>query len=320
MSGQIHASVLLHETVQGIAPKSGGKYIDATCGLGGHAEAILEASAPDGRLLAIDRDPTAIQIASGRLSRFGDRVSIVEGDFSELRLYAEAAGVFPADGIVADLGVSSMQLDDPKRGFSFSKDGPLDMRMGPRVGETAAELLESFDVEQLKNILRDFGEVHRCRHIAESIIAARDRGELKTTGALASVIEKASGGRQSSPTHPATRAFQAIRIAVNRELEELEQLLAVLPQLIRAGGRAAIISFHSLEDRMVKHAFDDPKEAPLPRGLPSPTEKIYGPWTALTKKPLVPTDKELAVNPRARSAKLRVAERREDGAKKEATR
>jgi 16S rRNA (cytosine1402-N4)-methyltransferase len=320
MNGNIHASVLLHEAVRGMAPKDGGKYIDATCGLGGHAEAILEACGPTGRLLAVDRDPTAIQIAAGRLKRFGERVSIVEGDFSELRLYAEAAGLFPADGIVADLGVSSMQLDDPKRGFSFSKDGPLDMRMGPRVGETAAEMLESFDVEQLKDILRNFGEVNRCRPMAEAIIAARDRGELKTTGALAEVIERASGGRKSSPIHPATRAFQAIRIAVNRELEELETFLNVLPELIRAGGRAAIISFHSLEDRMVKHAFEDPKETPLPRGLPSPTGPKLGPWRQLTKKPLTPSDAELALNPRARSAKLRIAERREDGAKKDETR
>jgi 16S rRNA (cytosine1402-N4)-methyltransferase len=312
MSGSIHASVLLEEAVQAICPKDQGAYIDATCGLGGHSELILERSSPSGRLLAVDRDPAAIQIASGRLKRFGSRVQIVEGDFSDLRVYAEASDMFPADGLVADLGVSSLQLDDPSRGFSFSKEGPLDMRMGPRVGETAAELLESFDVEQLKEILRDFGEINRCRQIAEAIIGARDRGELKTTSDLADVIERASGGRKSSPIHPATRAFQAIRIAVNRELDELEKLLAVLPDLIRPGGRVAIISFHSLEDRMVKHAFEDPKEEPMPRGLPAIEPKKEGSWTALTKKPVTPSTSEVAINPRSRSAKLRVAERRKD--------
>lgn len=308
----IHASVLLDEAVKGLDPKDAGAYIDATCGLGGHAEAILERSSPGGRLLAVDRDPQAIELASGRLARFGSRVQIVEGDFSDLRVYAEASDMFPADGAIADLGVSSMQLDDPQRGFSFSKSGPLDMRMGPRVGETAAELLESFDAEQLKDILRDFGELNRSRQIAEAIIRARDEGQLKSTADLASVIERASGGKKSSPIHPATRAFQAIRIAVNRELEELEKLLAVLPQLIRPGGRVAIISFHSLEDRMVKHAFEDPKEEPALRGLPIAPPVAKGPWQALTKKPITPSEDEIEENPRSRSAKLRIAERRKD--------
>jgi 16S rRNA (cytosine1402-N4)-methyltransferase len=184
--------------------------------------------------------------------------------------------------------------------------------MGPRVGETAAELLESFDAEQLKDILRNFGEINRCRQVAEAIIQARDRGELKTTGDLADVIERASGGRKASPIHPATRAFQAIRIAVNRELEELEKLLAKLPELIRPGGRVAIISFHSLEDRMVKHAFEDPKEEPLPRNLPIEPVKKLGPWQAITKKPITPSEAEIGINPRSRSAKLRIAERRKD--------
>lgn len=308
----IHASVLLNEAIHGLDPRDAGTYIDATCGLGGHAEAILDRCSPSGRLLAVDRDPQAIELASGRLARFGSRVQIVEGDFSDLRVYAEASDMFPADGAIADLGVSSMQLDDPQRGFSFSKSGPLDMRMGPRVGETAAELLESFDAEQLKDILRDFGELNRSRQIAEAIIRARDEGQLKSTSDLANVIERASGGKKSSPIHPATRAFQAIRIAVNRELEELEKLLAVLPELIRPGGRVAIISFHSLEDRMVKHAFEDPKEEPALRGLPIAPSVVKGPWQALTKKPITPSEDEVEENPRSRSAKLRIAERRKD--------
>jgi len=306
----IHASVLLKEAIEYLEPKDGGVYLDCTCGLGGHSEAILDACGPTGRLLAIDRDPTAIELAKGRLHRFGDRVEIVEGNFSDVQVYAEATDSVPLDGVIADLGVSSLQLDDPKRGFSFMRDGPLDMRMGPKVGATAAEMLEEFDVPTLIKILRDFGEVNRPRQVAEAICAARDAGELLTTHDLAEVIEKAIGGRKATPIHPATRAFQAIRIAVNRELEELEKLLDVLAGLVRPGGRVAIISFHSLEDRLVKHAFTDPPPEPQPLNLPVEPKRIRGPWQALSKKPIVPGKKEIADNPRARSAKLRVAERR----------
>ena len=305
----IHASVLLEETVSGLMPRPGGVYIDATCGLGGHTEALLRATGSTGRVLAVDRDPSAIELARGRLSPFGDRVILVEGDFSDLRVYAEASDMFPVDGVVADLGVSSLQLDDPKRGFSFSRDGPLDMRMGAR-GPTAAELLEQFDVTELNRILREFGEERRAHRIAQAIIEARDEGRLTSTGALASVVERVLGGRKASPVHPATRAFQAIRIAVNRELEEIEGLLRVLPELVMTGGRAAIISFHSLEDRLVKRAFADPEPEPLPAGLPVEPQRVFGPWRAITKKPVVPSKKEVESNPRARSAKLRIAERR----------
>lgn len=307
----IHASVLLRETVDALLPTSGGRYVDVTCGLGGHTEALLEASGPDGRVLAVDRDPVAIELARGRLARFGDRVEIVEGSFSDLQTYVEASDMYPLDGVLADLGVSSLQLDSAERGFSFMRDGPLDMRMGPGVGSTAAELLEGFDVPELTEILSDFGEERRAHRIAQAILRARDAGELTSTGTLAAVVEKALGGRKASPVHPATRAFQAIRIAVNRELEELEGLLNVMPGLLRTGGRAAVISFHSLEDRIVKHAFADPKPEPLPPGLPIEPEVKLGPWKALTKKPIVPRPDEVGGNPRARSAKLRVAERRD---------
>lgn len=311
--GNIHASVLLEESVRGLAPKDGGRYIDATCGLGGHSEAILEASSPTGRLLAVDRDPAAIELAKGRLARFLDRVTLVEGDYSDLVTYAEASDMLPVDGLIADLGVSSLQLDDAKRGFSFMRDGPLDMRMGPGVGATAAELLEKFDKSELVRILREFGEMNRAGQVADAILTARDEGKLTSTADLASVIERGLGGRKASPIHPATRAFQAIRIAVNRELDELEKLLAALPRLVRPGGRVAIIAFHSLEDRMVKHAFEDPAPEPMPRGLPVEPERKKGPWKALTKKPITPSDDEVKDNPRSRSAKLRIAERREEG-------
>lgn len=306
----IHASVLLEEVVEQLAPVDGGVYLDCTCGLGGHTEAILEASGPSGRMLAIDRDPDAIELAKGRLARFGDRVEIVEGNFSDVQVYAEATDSVPLDGVIADLGVSSMQLDDASRGFSFMRDGPLDMRMGPKVGMTAAEMLEEFDVRSLIKILRDFGEVNRPRQVAEAILQARDEGALETTHDLARVVEKAIGGRKTTPIHPATRAFQAIRIAVNRELEEIEKLLGVLAGLVRPGGRVAVISFHSLEDRIVKHAFTDPPPVVQPLSFPVEPERVRGPWQALTKKPIVPSKREVNDNPRARSAKLRIAERR----------
>jgi 16S rRNA (cytosine1402-N4)-methyltransferase len=309
MSG-IHASVLLEEVIRGLAVRPGGVYLDATCGLGGHTEALLEACGPDGRVLAVDRDPVAIELARGRLARFGDRVTVVEGDFSDLATYAAASDLGPVDGVVADLGVSSLQLDDAGRGFSFMRPGPLDMRMGPRVGATAAEHLERFEVAELERVLRDFGEVQRPNQIARAIVHARDAGKLETTSDLAMTVEVALGGRKASPIHPATRAFQAIRIAVNREMEELDGLLAALPALLAPGGRAAIISFHSLEDRRVKRAFEDPAPEPQPFKLPVEPRRVRGPWRALTSKPVVPTAAEIARNPRARSAKLRVAERR----------
>ena len=306
----IHSSVLLEEVVQGLLPKDGGSYLDCTCGLGGHSEAILEACGPTGRLLAIDRDPDAIELARGRLARFGARAEIVEGNFSDVQVYAEATDHVPLDGVVADLGVSSLQLDDAKRGFSFLRDGPLDMRMGPKVGATAAEMLEELDVKDLIRILRDFGEVNRPRQVAEAVMTARDEGRLSTTAELADVIERAMGGRKTTPIHPATRAFQAIRIAVNRELEELDKLLRVLAELVRPGGRVAIISFHSLEDRLVKQAFGDPLPEPQPFKLPVEPVRLLGPWAATTKRPIVPSEREVTKNPRSRSAKLRVAVRR----------
>lgn len=310
----IHASVLLSEVIEALAPKAGGTYLDVTCGLGGHTEAILEASGPDGRVLGIDRDPVALELAEGRLARFGDRFEAVEGSYSEAASYAELAELLPLDGVVADLGVSSLQLNSAERGFSFMREGPLDMRMGPSVGPTAAEMLERFDAAELSRVLRRFGELNRNRHVAEAIIEARDAGKLVSTTALAEVIEGAlGGGRRAGPIHPATRAFQAIRIAVNRELEELEALMEALPKILKPGGVAAVISFHSLEDRIVKRAFAPPKPPEQPHRLPVEPERQLGPWELLAKKPITPTKAELAENPRSRSAKLRIARRRVEG-------
>ncbi len=298
----IHTSVLVDEVIDRLAPSAGGFIIDATCGLGGHTEAILEASAPDGRVLAVDRDPAAIQLASERLARFGDRVRIVEGSFGDL--CALAADDPRAEGVLADLGVSSLQLDDRARGFSFEGSADLDMRMGPIVGDTAYELLSSIDRDGLTTILRD-GEVRNPRLMARAIIDRREAGELNTTQDLVKAAERGSRGPRRK-IHPATLVFQAIRIAVNDELGQLAALLAALPKLLAEGGLAAIISFHSLEDRRVKQAFKDPPAPELPRNLPVDL-RPRGPFELLSNKPITPSEEEIARNPRARSAKLRVA-------------
>lgn len=305
----LHTSVLLQEVIDGLQPKAGGVYIDATCGLGGHTRALLEHSGPDGRVLGVDRDPEALREARVRLAEFGDRLTLVEGDFSALKEQAAQTGHLPADGVLADLGVSSLQLDRAERGFSFQRKGPLDMRMGPGVGPTAAELLASVDEAELTRILSEYGEVDRPKQVARAILEARDAGKLNSTQDLAALLERTIRGRPTG-IHPATRTFQALRIAVNRELAELEALLALLPELVRPGGRAAIISFHSLEDRLVKRAFEDPKPAQQPHRLPVEPERKFGPWRALQKRPVVAEAAEVEANPRSRSAKLRIAERR----------
>jgi len=300
-AASLHTTVLLHETVQGLEPKVGGYYIDATCGLGGHTEALLEATAPSGRILSVDRDPRALSHARERLARFGDRCRLVEARFSELADIIEE----PADGLLADLGVSSLQLDDADRGFSFRADVALDMRMSDR-GMTAYELLQEVDESELTEILRDYGEVKRPRTVARAILRARTSDALETTKDLVKAVE---GVLPKKPgLHPATLVFQAIRIAVNRELEELDTLLEHLPTLLAPKGRAAIISFHSLEDRKVKRSFRPPPLAPELRNLP--IEQASHPMHAITRRPIVPSEEELSANSRSRSAKLRIAERR----------
>lgn len=309
-SSPLHTTVLREEATRALNPKPGGTYIDATLGLGGHAESLLEACQPDGRLLGIDRDPEALSAARARLERFGPRFTAVEGSFSDLERIARETKHQPADGVIADLGVSSLQLDRAPRGFSFQHDGPLDMRMGPSVGAPLSELLAELDESELARILRDYGEVAEPRRVARAILSARDEGRLVTTFDLKQVVERSASKRDRHRAHhPATKVFQALRIATNRELEELEALLEQLAVVLGMGGRAAIITFHSLEDRVVKHAFRDEAAPPMPRGLPIEPKVKKTPLAAVSKKPILPSEEEVARNPRARSAKLRVAVR-----------
>lgn len=268
-------------------------YADGTVGGGGHAAAVLEASAPDGVLLGVDRDSEALAVAAGRLRPFGNRARLVHGDFRDLPALARAAGMGPFDGILLDLGVSSLQLADASRGFSFTHDGPLDMRLDRSAhGPTAADLLRRLPESALLGILRDYGEERWARRIVRALLRARARTPVTTTAELARLVAQAIPRRAWPPRiHPATRTFQALRIAVNRELEGLGEGLEAAAGLLGPGGRLAAISFHSLEDRVVKRSF---------RRLAG-----MGAMVVLTPKPLTPTAAEVAANPRARSAKLR---------------
>lgn len=291
MSEFVHETVLLRETIDGVAPVSGGVYVDVTLGGGGHTQALLEASAPAGIVYGIDRDLNAIAAARARLSAFGERVVFLHGRFSELVSLLGEAGVSRVHGVVADLGVSSPQLDHAERGFSFSRPGPLDMRMDTSQGEPLSELLHSWSTDELADILYEYGEERRSRPIARSIKAALELDELHTTEDLRRTVVRVLGPKKGG-ADPATRTFQALRMAVNAETHELDSLLSALPEVLMDGGRASVISFHSGEDRRVKHAFrDDPRLSPL------------------TKRPIEASEIENEHNPRARSAKLRIAQR-----------
>jgi len=291
VSAFVHQTVMLRETVDGVLPEGGRVYVDATLGGGGHTEALLEACAPDGVVYATDRDPAALEAASARLARFGERVVLMHSPFSEIPERLAERGVTRVHGIIADLGVSSPQLDHAERGFSFARPGPLDMRMDPTSGESLLEMLQTLSVEALADAIYEFGDERKSRPIARSIKAAVERDELQTTEDLRRAIVRVLGPKRGG-IDPATRTFQGLRIAVNRELTELTQLLEMLGDLLEDGARAAIISFHSGEDRLVKHAFrDDPRLKPL------------------TKRPLEAGEQEQSDNPRSRSAKLRIAER-----------
>lgn len=295
-----HAPVLLAEVVAGLAPRPGGRYVDGTLGGGGHAAAILEASAPDGRLLGIDADPAALLAAGARLAPFGERATLVHGNFRDLARLARAGGFEPIDGLLLDLGVSSHQLDTPERGFSFLADAPLDMRLDPTGGETAADIVNETPEGALADLIYRYGEERGSRRIARAIAEARRRRSIATTGELAEVVARALGGRHGK-IHPATRTFQALRIAVNRELDNLEAALPQAVELLAPGGRLAVIAFHSLEDRIVKLFF----RAESGYGGSGGPERLR----IITKKPIEAGEGEVRANPRARSAKLRVAER-----------
>jgi 16S rRNA (cytosine1402-N4)-methyltransferase len=289
-----HVPVLTAEVVRFLRPAHGGLYLDCTVGLGGHAEALLEAGAS--RIVGLDRDPHALAEARGRLARWADRVVLVHADFRSVGAVLEAEGVDLVDGALADLGVSSLQLESPGRGFSFQRDEALDMRMDTTTGETAAEVVARSSEQQLADVIHAFGEERFSRRIARAIVAARAVEPITTTGRLAAVVRKAIPTRGYARIDPATRTFQALRILVNRELEGLDRFLQSVVSRLRSGARIVVITFHSLEDRIVKHTL---------RAM----ERSEAIAKVLTKKPVLPTEAEVRMNPRARSAKLRAAER-----------
>ena len=287
-----HLPVLLAESLELLAVRPGGLYVDGTLGLGGHASEVLGRSAPDGRFLGVDKDGETLERAMARLAPFGPRARFAQADFREIpELLAGAL----ADGILLDLGVSSIQLDSAERGFSFQADGPLDMRMDRTRGETAAEIVNRTRERDLADLIFRFGEERGSRRIARAITRAREHGPIRTTAELAEVVRRAAP-RGRPGLHPATRTFQALRIRVNRELEDLAQALSALAECLAPGGRLVVIAFHSLEDREVKHTF----RALATRG-----------FRLLTKKPIRPGAPELHANPRARSARLRAVAREE---------
>ncbi|MEE9522785.1 MAG: 16S rRNA (cytosine(1402)-N(4))-methyltransferase RsmH [candidate division NC10 bacterium] len=296
-----HIPVLVREVLATLEPRPGGAYLDCTVGGGGHAEAILEAAGPPSRVVGIDRDPEAITVARERLGRFGDRVRLVQGDFRELPRLISELRLEGFDGVLFDLGISSLQLDDPSRGLRFSAEGPLDMRMDRESGGLAArELLHELSEMDLTRIIREYGEERWARQIARGIVNARSQGSLETTRDLAAVVARAIPRRfWPRRIHPATRTFQAVRITVNQELTGLEEALEVATGHLNPGGRIAVISFHSLEDRVVKHLF---RRLAAPGAVPG--------VRIITRRPVTPSPEERAQNPRARSAKLRGAERR----------
>ncbi len=304
-----HRSVLLDEAVAALAVRPDGLYVDGTFGRGGHAEAIRARLGPQGRLWLIDQDPAAVDEAR---RRFGDdpRCLVWHGSFAGIRTLAEEQGCLGRiDGLLLDLGVSSPQLDEPERGFSFMRDGPLDMRMDTTRGMTAAEWLASAELGEIIAVLRDYGEERFAPRIARAIVARRETGQpLATTRELAELIAEAVPTREKGK-HPATRSFQAIRIFINRELEALSRILADACDLLAPHGRLAVISFHSLEDRMVKRFMRDKSSVGyLPPGVPIVPDELK-PKLALVGKAIRPSETEVAANPRARSAVLRVAER-----------
>ena len=303
-----HVPVMLSEMLELLRPFSGGRYVDGTLGGGGHAEAILEASVPDGELLGIDWDEDALGRARCRLERFAARFHVVAASFDEIGDCLERLGWDGANGIVVDLGVSSFQLDIGERGFSFSRTGPLDMRMnrcGPR---PLAEWLHDVSEKELVRVLRQYGEEPQARRVARSILAAERRGELVDTVALAAAVARIV--RRSAGHHPATRTFQALRIAVNGELEILERFLAVAYRWLRPGGRLVVLAYHSLEDRLVKQAFRLWARSCLcPRSMLVCRCGWSKKATVLTPRPLRPTAAEVERNPRARSARMRAVER-----------
>jgi 16S rRNA (cytosine1402-N4)-methyltransferase len=292
---QLHVPVLVEEVRALLQPERGGVFVDCTVGLAGHARMVLDNGAS--RLIGIDRDTDALAIARDTLAPFGDRVTLVHADYREIDAVLDAQGVPVVSGLLADFGVSSMQLDAEGRGFSFRRDEPLDMRMDRSRGETAAALIDRVDETELADVIFEFGEERRSRQVARAIVRAREDGRIETTGRLAEIVRRAVAARGWQWIDPATRTFQALRIWVNRELDGLDSFIGSAARRLQPGGRMALIAFHSLEDRVVKHTL---------RALSKGDEQVVN---VLTKHPVVASDAEAAANPRARSAKLRAAVR-----------
>jgi 16S rRNA (cytosine1402-N4)-methyltransferase len=304
-----HIPVLLEEVLKGINPHPGQCFIDATVGAGGHSEAILKATAPDGRVLALDADPIALDIARQRLAPYRRRIQFENANFDQVARIARRHSFTAVHGILFDLGLSSMQLSAFERGFSFQSEGPLDMRYDPNGPTTAADLVNSLSQSELADLVYNLGEERRSRAIARAIVAARP---LHTTRELADVVVRAVGGHGKIRIHPATRTFQALRIAVNDELGMLSRALPEATALLAPGGRLALISFHSLEDRIIKNFFlQESKDCICPPDQPMCTCNHRATLCIITKKPITASSHEISVNPRARSAKLRVAARLE---------
>jgi 16S rRNA (cytosine1402-N4)-methyltransferase len=302
MAAPEHVPVMTREVVDLLRPDRGGLYVDCTIGLGGHSRALLEAGAT--RVIGLDRDRDALDAARASLERWGERVELVHTDYRDLRRVLVERSIAGVDGALADLGVSSMQLDAEGRGFSFRRDEPLDMRMDRTKGATAADLLRDIDEGELADIIFEFGEERFSRRIARAIVAARRESELRTTAQLAQLVRRAVPRKRYQRIDPATRTFQALRIWVNRELEGLDAFLSTAADVLRAGARLVVISFHSLEDRIVKRVF-----RALERPRDNESDIRAAALRIVTKRPLVPGEAEVHANPRARSAKLRAIER-----------
>jgi len=304
----VHVPVLLERVVAFLSPAAPGLLVDATVGLGGHAGALLEA-APGFSLVGLDRDANALELAAGRLGHFAERVRLVQAPFAELPRILDDFDLPPPAAILADLGCSSIQLDSPQRGFSFSADGPLDMRMGDS-GPTAADLVNDAPKEELMRILWEYGEERRSRAIVKAIVRQRAHSPLTTTGELSRLVIGVLGRPRNVRIHPATRTFQALRIAVNDELGQLEAFLEPAIRRLRVGGRLAVISFHSLEDRIAKHTMRRLEgRCACPPRTPTCTCGARRVVNVLTRKVIRPTDEEIEKNPRSRSSRLRVVER-----------
>jgi 16S rRNA (cytosine1402-N4)-methyltransferase len=301
-----HQPVLYKEIIHALQPRSGGYYVDGTLGAGGHAGGILEASSPDGCLLGMDVDPQALEVARGNLAPFGSRVIIIRASYATLREQLDFLGWEKVDGILLDLGLSSMQVDTPQRGFSFRSDAPLDMRFDPNNPVQAADLVNSLPERELADLLFRYGEERRSRQIARAIVKARP---IRSTQDLARLVSNVKRGTKRD-IHPATQTFQALRIAVNQELDALESVLPQAVESLRPGGRLAVIAFHSLEDRIVKQFFRrESRDCICPPRQPVCTCGHVATIKEIARRPIRPREEEIQSNPRARSARLRVAEK-----------